>query len=221
MQNAVTATTPRIRRVRCTAGTTASGVEIQGCTELFRREELTEGLCPTCRQIEQRLIDGQLVLCRMDTLYIDEQEQGWIDGTAADAQQTVEFGPSIEEVVTALVAQRDAEEAAILVEIQQEREAAEAAAIAQQDLLIATESRPTCERCVAKANKPSKKWNVLIEYAGGSVERHREGVTFDEGQQIAKAVAKMWQTETGEKSQWLDVHTWLMAGAICSISRQG
>lgn len=70
------ATAPRTRRVRCTAGVTASGLQTTGCTELFAREQLTEGLCSRCRSIEERVdANGQTFLAITEPVYIDEQER--------------------------------------------------------------------------------------------------------------------------------------------------
>lgn len=326
MATATATTTRRTRRIRCTAGENHQGIEIQGCNELFSREQLTAGLCSTCRALEQRTdADGNVFLARTDETYIDEQEQGWINGVAADAARRTECtrcqqlaetdemtnGVCPVCVMTAGDPETDSEDAtreatcqrfpecpspactdddpysghstaalaaleatypadsegdeggvpvvvareircracsqwtsvtdlidgicASCLEAQRERLAEQTRQIqeqATQQVQEVQEETPTEEEPAetpaetpaprtrrARASRMPNEWDVFIEYAGGRVTVHRERLEFDLAQQVARDLAKSWARETGEKSSWMDVKTWLCAGAIISIDR--
>jgi hypothetical protein len=66
----------KVKRTRCKQGTTASGHEITGCSEMVPVESLIEGLCPTCRTLVQ-VTDtntGETYLVRPDTKWSREMK---------------------------------------------------------------------------------------------------------------------------------------------------
>ena len=71
-----TATTPRVRRVRCA-----------GCTELFTRDQLTDGQCATCASIVEMVDEqGNTFLMRPDTSWSAETMAE--HGVVADSLET-------------------------------------------------------------------------------------------------------------------------------------